>query len=79
MVNQITDDALAPTMGNDEIIKFSSKDKKVQDELDKLKKRKIKGITEYLIKWKNSPNSWEKESDLIEDGLEDIIDIFNGL
>jgi diketogulonate reductase-like aldo/keto reductase len=45
-----------------------------------LKKKQVKKINYYLIKWKNykiKDATWEKEDKLIEDGLQKMIDDFN--
>ena len=47
-----------------------------------LKKKQVKKINYYLIKWKNykiKDATWEKEDKLIEDGLQKMIDDFNNV
>lgn len=63
-----------------ELIKSNDKHSKykVKSIIDK---KKVKGKTHYLIWWKGykkSESTWENEKQLIDDGLTDIIDAFNG-
>lgn len=47
---------------------------------DIIGKKKVKNITYYLIWWKKykkNQSTWEKETDLIEDGLQELINKYN--
>lgn len=80
MLNQITEDALAPRMGDDEILKFSCEDEDIQKELDELQKRigldqLIQNIApdllaygEYTLKTKIDHIKEEKEDELNKKG-----------
>ena len=65
----------------DEIMKAPENEKETKYTVEKIiGKKKVKNITFYLVKWKNykkDESTWEKESQLIEDGLKDMIDDFN--
>ena len=84
ILSQIVDDALSPTMGSEEIVKFSCNDKTIQKELDSLKKRinldqlieniapELLAYGEYTLstKFDVSENGENKKSN----GLADITD-----